>query len=41
MDCAINSPGHVNNVVDGLNATGKCYLKAQMERIGKLESNNT
>ena len=38
---AINSPGHGNNVVDGLNATEKRYLKEQMECIGKLAINNT
>ena len=27
MNRAINSPGHEDNVVDGLNATDKCYLK--------------
>ena len=27
MDLAINAPGHENNVVDGLNATDKRYLK--------------
>ena len=38
MDREINSPGHGKNVVDGLNATGKRYLKEQMELIGKSES---
>ena len=41
MDCAINAPGHGNNFVDGLNVTGKRYLKEQMELIGKLASNDT
>ena len=41
MDHAINSPGHGNIFVDGLNTTEKCYLKGKMELIGKLESNNT
>ena len=27
MDNAINEPGHGNNVVDGINATSKIYLK--------------
>ena len=27
MDCSIHAPGHGNNVVDGLNATEKLYLK--------------
>ena len=27
MDQAMNAPGHGNNVVDGLNATRKRYLK--------------
>ena len=35
---AINAPGYVNNVVDGLNATDKLYLKEHMELIGKLAS---
>ena len=41
MDLAINAPGHGNNVVDGINATYKRYLKGEMELIVKLESNNT
>ena len=40
-DLAINAPGHGNNVVDGLNETGKHYLKEKMEIIGKLVSNDT
>ena len=40
-DRAINPPGHGKNVVDGLNATYKRYLKGEMELIVKLESNNT
>ena len=40
-DCAINEPGHRNNVVDGLNAIEKRYLKEKMELIGKLASNET
>ena len=39
--CAINAPGHGNNVVDGLNATGKRYLNGELEIIGKLGSNDT
>ena len=35
----MNTPGHVNNIVDGLNATGKFDLKEQMELIGQLSSN--
>ena len=27
MDNSINEPGHGNNVVDGINATSKIYLK--------------
>ena len=27
IDHAINAPGHGNNVVEGLNETGKRYLK--------------
>ena len=41
MDLAINAPGHWNNVVDGLNAKEKRYLKEQMELIGGLASNGT
>ena len=41
MSHAINSPCNGNNVVDGLNSTGKRYLKGKMELIGKLASNNT
>ena len=41
MDLAINAPGHGNNVVDGINATEKRYLKEQMELIDKLGSNDT
>ena len=41
MDCAINAPGHVNNVVDGLNTTDKRYLKGKMELIGKLASDDS
>ena len=40
-DHAINSPGNGNNVVDGLNATEKRYLKVKMELIGKLRSKYT
>ena len=29
MDCAINVPSHGNNIVDGLNATGKRNLKGK------------
>ena len=38
---AINTPGHGNNVVDGLNATDNRCLNEQMELIGKLASNDT
>ena len=41
MDRAINSPGHGNNILYGLNATEKHYLKEKMEIIGKLASNKT
>ena len=40
MDFAINVPGCVSNVVDGLNAAEKRYLKGEMETLGKLSSNN-
>ena len=38
---AVNARGHEKNVVDGLNATEKRYLKEQMELIGKLGSEDT
>ena len=38
---SINAPVHVNNVVGGLNAIYKRYLKEQMEPIGKLSISNT
>ena len=38
---SINAPDHVQNVVDGLNAIDKHYLKEKMELIGKLGSNDT
>ena len=38
---AINALGHGNNVVDGINATDKNYLKEKMELICKLGSKNT
>ena len=41
IDCTINSSVHVHNVVDGLNATDKHYLKEQMELLGKSASNDT
>ena len=37
-DRAINASGHGKNVVDGLNATEKRYLKEKMDLIGKLGS---
>ena len=41
MDIAINEPGHRSIVVYGLNATGKRYLKDQVEPQGKLVSNES
>ena len=41
MDCAINVPGHGNNVFDVINAVEKLYLKEHTELIGKLAINNT
>ena len=41
MDRAINVPDHGNNVVNGINATDKNYLKEKMELLGKLASNDT
>ena len=40
MNRTINSLVHVNNVVNGINATDKRYLK-KMELVGKLSSNDT
>ena len=40
-DRAINAPGHGNNVVNGINGTGKLYLKDQRKRLGKSASNDT
>ena len=39
--CVINAPGRGNNVVDGLNAMVKRYLKGEIEIISKLASKNT
>ena len=41
MDRVINAPGHGNNVVYGLNAEDKRYLKGEMEIMDKLASNDT
>ena len=41
MYSAINAPGHVKNVVDGLNITDKRYLEEQIGIFGKLTSNDT
>ena len=41
MDRAINATGHGKNVVDGLNAMYRYYLKGKIELIGKLGSNDT
>ena len=38
MDCKIHTPGHVNNVSGGINATDKRYLKGGFELLGKLSS---
>ena len=35
MVSAINAPGHGNNVVYGLNATEKLYLKGKLELMVK------
>ena len=40
IDCEKNTTGHGKNIVDGLNATDKRYLRKQMEIIGKLTSND-
>ena len=41
MDCAVNAPCHVKNVVEGLNSTDKPYLNREMEIMGELASNDT
>ena len=41
MDNVIDAPSNGNNVVDGINAIDKRYLKGRMELIGKLASNDT
>ena len=41
MDRTMDEPGQRNNVVGGINAKDKHYLKEQMELIGKSESNDT
>ena len=41
MDRAIGAPGHGKDIVDGLNATDKMYLKKQMCMIGTPESNDS
>ena len=41
MDCEINARSHGNNIVDGLNAPDKRYLKEQIELLGRLASNDT
>ena len=40
MDRSINAAFHGKNIFDGLNATGKRFLKQQMELFAKLASNN-
>ena len=41
LDHTINATGHGNNVVVGLNATYKRYLRGGVELISKLASNYT
>ena len=41
IDCEINLPVYGKNIVDGLNAINKRYLKEQIELIGKIASNVT
>ena len=35
MDHAMNSSGHGKNVVDGINAMEKLYLKEKIQHMGK------
>ena len=41
IDCAIGAPGHGKDVVDGLNAVDKRYLKTAMFRIINPEENGS
>ena len=41
MDNAIKEHVHGKNIVYGINATDKLYLKEKMKLIGTLSSNNT
>jgi hypothetical protein len=41
IDRAIGAPGHGKDIVDGLNATDKRFLKGKMCLIGSLEANNS
>ena len=41
IDRAIGAPGHGKDVVDGLNATDKCYLRKMMCMIGTPEANDS
>ena len=41
MYFSINAPGYGKNVVDGLNARDKSYLKGETEIFGKLGSHDT
>ena len=41
MDRSIDVPDHEKNVIGGLNAMEKRYLKGAMEIIGKLSINDT
>ena len=41
MDNAIKEHVHGKNVVYGINATDKLYLKEKMKLIGKLSSKDT
>ena len=40
MDSVFNAPGHGNNVVIGVYASLKRYLKEQMELLGELANND-
>ena len=41
IDCAIGAPGHGKDVVDGLNAADKRYLRKAILRADHPEANST
>lgn len=41
IDCAVGAPGHGKDIVDGLNAVDKRYLKTAMFRVINPEENGS